>query len=234
MKENDEYNWPDYHREYVGQLNELRKKDGLDFFITHFTANETIIFHDNLHPNWKELYSTIYELKPKSVFEVGCGGCYHIKNIVTILPLLEGNIGGMDLLGDQLRFGISFADLPISIARHLLIGNFTDSEDVKKIAQGYELVYSHAVVMHMGTENAVRTLQNMAKVSYKYILLIEGLVNHENWFDLVKETLPDWEFCVIGNYIDNSILLTKKYSDDKDWEKESWRQEEARLSRVWP
>ena len=126
MKTNDEYRWANYTREYSNQLKEKQRDDKESFFITDFNEkNGEIIFKedDHLNNNWKEIYAAAYNLKPNSIFECGFGGCYHLKNIHTILPDIK--ISGCDLLQTQMDFGIGFSNLPMSIIKNLNVMDFT-------------------------------------------------------------------------------------------------------------
>lgn len=206
MKKNDEYNWPDYTKEYEQQLEDVKIKDGNDFFVTKFDAdNDGIVFYDNLHPNWMEIYYQAWKLKPKSIFECGVGACYHIKNLHTILP--DSEISGIDLLQSQLDLGKKFSDLPDDIFNKLFALDFTSGISIE---DQYEFVYTQAVIMHLSTENARRFLKNMDKICSKNILLIEGVNNHENWPELVADTLPNYTIERTNKYINYGLLLTKK------------------------
>jgi trans-aconitate methyltransferase len=203
-KTEDEYNWAVYTAEYSAQLNEIKRDDNNDFFISTFEQDgDGLSFGGNLHNNWKEIYEMAYRLKPKTILETGCGGCYHIKNLSVLLP--ESEISGCDLLRTQLEFGRTFSELPdrIKTWQH----NMTSGPP----AGQYEFVFSQAVVMHLSTENARLMLSNMKAASTKYVMMVEGVKNHANWYDLVKEVFgPDWEFSQPNKYVTNSILLTKK------------------------
>jgi trans-aconitate methyltransferase len=210
MKQNDEYVWSNYHQEYVGQLEEIKRDDKQDFFITAFQTDflkdKIISFYGNLHPNWMQLYSTVYGLKPASVLEVGCGGCYHLKNIHSVLP--ESEINGVDLLQEQIEFGKKFSFLPESICNNLSVMNFTKEKPERR----FEFVFSQAVVMHLNTENAILVLENMRQTSSKYVFLVEGINNHRNWNEMVKSVFSneEWDFKLTYEFIDYGILLTKK------------------------
>lgn len=203
-KVEDEYNWAVYTAEYSAQLEEIKKFDNNDFFVTNFAGDENgIEFEDKLHPNWMEIYSAAWSLKPKTILETGCGGCYHIKNLHTILPQAE--IFGCDLLRTQLEFGRKFSELPESIKtwQHNMTSGPPEGQ--------YEFVFSQAVVMHLSTDNAKLMLANMKAASTKYVMMVEGVRNHANWYDMVKEVFgPEWEFTQPNKFVDNSILLIKK------------------------
>ena len=85
----DEFSWDKYHNEYAAQILEMKKD--LDLFITEIGGinDNGLIFKDNLHNNWKDLYNLIYQLNPKNIYEVGCGSGQHLYNIHTILPDCE-------------------------------------------------------------------------------------------------------------------------------------------------
>lgn len=206
MKLNDEYHWADYTQEYANQINQIQNEDGNDLFITDWYSNPKdeggIQFVDNLHNNWKELYNTVFKLNPVSVFECGAGGCYHLKNISVLLP--DAKIGGADLLQSQIDYGRELSQLPERI--HV---SQVDLTQPFSMLRKFEFVYSHAVVMHLSTENAKAFMRNMANISSKYIFMVEGVDNHENWYELVKQTLPEYTFELVNNYVPNSILLTR-------------------------
>mgnify|MGYP001561183103 CR=1 FL=1 len=207
-KEKDEYVWSDYPQEYSDQLVQISREDNMDFFI-EFDENGDIKNEDRLHPNWKELYWIVNSLKPKSVFECGMGAGYHAANIRAMCP--ETEIFGCDLLPEQLEKAKEFSKLPQDIIDNVRILDFTKENDLPERA--FEFVYSMAVVMHLSTENARLFLRNMGKISKKYIFMVEGIKNHENWFEMVKETLPEFDFEVTNQYVDNGILLTRKENE---------------------
>ena len=63
--------------------------------ITGYSGDDLIdnelVFNDNLHPNWKELYHMIYKLDVESIFECGCGCAHHLINNQIINPNLIDN-----------------------------------------------------------------------------------------------------------------------------------------------
>lgn len=203
-KERDEYVWANYPAEYSQQLDEIREQDGIDFFIKQDDEGR-IVNMNRLHPNWMELYDTVQALSPKSVFECGFGGGYHLKNIRTLLP--DCHIHGCDLLQEQYQKALMFSELPQDIAYNLVIADMTKEDSV---SGRYDFVYSMAVVMHLSTENAKAFLRNMGKISRKYIFMVEGVKNHANWYEMVAECLPDFTIEMRINWVDNGILLTRK------------------------
>jgi trans-aconitate methyltransferase len=205
-KQEDEYNWKNYTPEYSDQLIGMVKNEGFDFFVKNYEIiNNNPVFHDNLVSNWKEIYSLIYKINPKSIFEFGCGACYHLRNIMTLCP--EIKVSGADYLGTQIEFGKEFIPEGMEFPKNVSVRDLT--EDVSDIPKA-ELVYSQAVVMHLNSEKAVKMIQNMGEVAEKYIIMVEGVRNHENWYDLVNYALPDWKMTLTNNYIDYGIILERK------------------------
>jgi hypothetical protein len=203
MKTNDEYVWENYTKEYSGQLKQIEREDSQTFFITEFEDKDgELIFKDHLHDNWKELYAAAYDLKPESIFECGFGGCYHLKNLNKILTNVK--ISGADLLQTQMDFGVEFSDIPDSIKENMCIMDFSQTSLKYDVGQ-HEFVYSQAVVMHLSTARGRQFLKNMGKISSKYVFLMEGYKNHENFFNMVKECLPDFEFSVVHRHVDNCL-----------------------------
>jgi trans-aconitate methyltransferase len=205
-KQNDEYVWEKYTPEYSGQLKEMVQNDKFDFFVRNYEIVDRIpVFHDNLVANWKELYSLIYTKNPKSVFEFGCGACYHLRNLMTLCP--KTKVSGADYLQSQIDFGKEFIPNDLEFPKNVSVRDLTgDVSDLPKV----ELVYSQAVVMHLNSEKAVKMMRNMGEVSTKYIIMVEGVRNHTDWYDLVRYSLPGWKMSITNNYIDYGILLEKE------------------------
>lgn len=209
IKINDEYNWSEYTKEYSEQIKTIAEKEN-DLFITEYEiVDGEIQFKDKLHNNWKEIYSTAYRLKPKSIYECGCGMGMHLRNLKSILPETT-RIGGCELLPSQVALGMLEYGLYGNIYSNIDYIDFTNTMDVLKFIPKSEFVFSQAVIMHLSTDNALQFLINMGLISTKYIMLVEGVKNHENWYDMVKECLPDFEFQLTSKYIDYGILLTRK------------------------
>lgn len=217
-KLSDEYNWPVYTKEYSEQLQEIKEKDQQHFFVENYALDYnkgklSLRFKDNLHPNWMELYSTAFDLQPTSIFECGCGAGYHLKNLHTIMP--KTYISGCDLLQSQLDLAKTFSDLPDTIYERLRVIDFTEPLNRKPFTNNIgtfiqpEFVFSQAVVMHLSTENAIKFLTNMRNLSSKYVMLIEGVKNHENWNEMVAQVFEGWDMKFTNKYIYNGILLTK-------------------------
>lgn len=207
----DEYNWPVYTREYSGQIAEMEKTagdNGSEFLITDFELKENHIeFKNKLHGNWKEIYTAIHQTKPSSVFECGCGGLYHLKNIKKLFPNVD--VHGCDLLDTQINFGKNKFNVEPEIMNNVRVLNFATPEATKDLSK-YDFVYSHAVMLHLSWDNTKIFMKNMTKIANKNIFFIEGY-KHE-YEEVLKEIdeYNNWEISHPNYFVENSWLLTKK------------------------
>lgn len=170
----DEYNWDVYTQEYSAQAEEAARSghQGSDALVKHSHATpDGIVYKDNLHGNWKGIYSAIHRLKPASVFECGCGGMHHLYNIKTLMPGVE--VYGCDLLQSQLDWGKGFWNIPPHIVKNVKAMDFSKAAATEGMPQ-YDFVYSQAVVMHLSHEKALRFVKNMAMITKKHLYLVEG------------------------------------------------------------
>jgi hypothetical protein len=206
MKENDDNNWATYTTEYMSQIIE-EYRAGRKFFIKDIPIGEKVEFKDNIHANAKQIYTTIHRLKPSSILECGCGGCYNIRNIRMLLPLSE--VHGVDISQGQLSFGKWFSQIG---DEGLSVWDVAD----RPIKRQYELIFTQAVVMHQSTHNAMKMLHNIEMASTKYVLLSENPDHHggiENWLEMIKFAFPSWELTKETDYGVECYLL-KKNNDD--------------------
>ena len=124
---------------------------------------------------------------------------------MTLCPQIE--VSGADYLQSQIDFGKEFIPKDLEFPKNVSVRDLTgDVSDLPKV----ELVYSQAVVMHLNSEKAVKMMRNMGQVSTKYIIMVEGVRNHENWYDLVRYSLPGWKMTITNKYVDYGILLEKE------------------------
>jgi trans-aconitate methyltransferase len=211
MKDKDDNNWKNYTIEYLYQIIETYRDKNNDFFITRFNVvadeggSEWLEFPDNLHPNFMELYETAYFLNPKSILEIGCGGCYHLKNLRHVLPSAE--IHGCDVSPSQISFGKWFSKLPKDIENGLFIMNFAKHKPERQ----YEFIFTQAVVMHQSYDNAMAMMRNVRDASSKYVMMIENPGHHDDWDGMIKDVFgKDWDMGRPSNYIQHAWLFTRK------------------------
>lgn len=208
MKTTDDYNWNDYTKEYSHQmLSEVSRI--WDVLIKKFEINNNVInFYDNLHDNWKEIYHQVVLNNVKSVFECGCGLGHHIRNISTIKSEIE--ISGCDIAQSQIDFGKSFINFDEK-KYNIAITDFSKKNAFMQFNRQYEFVFTQAVTMHLSYDKAKVFVENMIKLSSKYVLLVES--NAHDYEALVAEVLKTNNIIAkvtkTNKYIQHGILIEK-------------------------
>lgn len=200
IQNKDDFEWSEYDKEYSKQITEVEKENTLILPDGKYSIIEGKIVLEELsllplHPNHKLLYETIYDLKPGSLLEVGCGCGDHLANIQKILP--ETEISGCDLLEDQMRFLLS-RHPELKTKANFFIHDITVSPPNTKV----DLVYTQAVIMHIQRNNYhLNALRNMFHASKKYIVLMENWSRHNFYNDIIKiSTEPDFSWKSIYLY----------------------------------
>ena len=215
MKNYDDHNWDSYTSTYEAQLTKEVKGDAnMDMIITDFsTENGELVFNDNLHTNWKEIYHQAYKLGVNSVFECGCGCAHHLINIKKTNPDMVVN--GCDYAKSQINLGYRDYNLAdYDFHERLKVVDMSQPDAVDYLGQ-HEFVYTQAVVMHLAHVKAKRFLRNMNKLASKYILMIEkpsSPYDHD-WAVLIPEIFPEFTRLYDTKYRkdDGCILLERTH-----------------------
>lgn len=207
MKSNDDFDWTKYTKDsYLCEIDKM-EKDNYDFKVNKsYVENDKLIVKDNLHPNWIAIYSTIIEQKVSSVFECGCGGCYHLFNLNKLLPNIE--IAGCDISENQINIAGKSLNIPDNIIKLTKICDF--SQEIKFDIK-YEFVFTQAVIMHLSNNKALQFIKNMKNLSSKYIMMVENQGEHD-FEKLLNESSILNEFDLIDNAYKgvNGMFLIKK------------------------
>ncbi|MFH1905714.1 MAG: class I SAM-dependent methyltransferase [bacterium] len=204
IQNKDDFEWSEYTKEYSKQISEVMKENTLILPDGKYSiVNGKIVLETSLlplHPNHKLLYETIYDLNPNSLLEVGCGCGDHLANIQKMLPEIE--ISGCDLLEDHVRFLLSrHPELKITTTTNLFVHDITISSPSIKV----DLVYTHAVIMHIQRNNRhLNALRNIFYTSKKYIVLMENWGRHNFYEDIRKISKePDFPWESIYLYVND-------------------------------
>ena len=209
MKVKDDYNWEQYTQShYEKELNGNYRNQNIAMIVSDFNiVKNELVMNDNLHPNWKQLYHLIYKLGVKSVYECGCGCAHHLINAKIVNPNLQVN--GCDYSQSQIDLGYKYFNLQkYDFAKNLKVLDFVNVKDVESLGK-HEFVYTQAVTMHLSFENAKKFMENMKKISSKYVFLVEN-INLHDYNKLVGEVFSDWEKIIDNKYINYGILLKRK------------------------
>lgn len=191
IQNKDDFEWSEYNKEYSKQISEVERENTLILPEGKYSIVEGKIVLEPtllpLHPNHKLLYETIYNLKPGSLLEVGCGCGDHLANIQKILSKIE--ISGCDLLESQMRFLLS-RHPELKTKTNLFVHDITVSPPNIKI----DLVYTQAVIMHIHRNNRhLNALRNMFHASKKYIVLMENWSRH-NFYNEIRKISREPDF----------------------------------------
>ncbi len=189
MRLHDNRNWNAYPLEYADQIRELREEYDLLVYAFTYDDNNDLVFRDNLHTNWMDLYNTIYKLGPKTIYEVGCGSGQHLANMQKILP--DTVVSGCDINSEQTKFGRDVLKIDAKIYDNVKTLDFAWTTVPKTLGQTYDVVYSQAVLMHLSHSNALACLKNMLKISNKHVILIENPDDHD--YNSMLNTLHETE-----------------------------------------
>lgn len=177
-KKVDDFVWEEYtDRYYLNEMDEVMA-EGYDFVLKDsYVKYGKIIFKENIHFNSVHLCNDVLNLGVKSVYECGCSCGYQIYNIKVLFPEIE--VAGCDLLLSQKEKCAKKLNIPEYITKNIMIMDFSKENAYKKIGKQYEYVFTNAVIMHLTYDKAVRFVQNMSKISSKYITISENGSAHD-------------------------------------------------------
>lgn len=212
MRKNDNRNWKVYPREYAKQIIEDIIPNH-DMFITSTDIDEDtgkLIFYNNLHANWMDLYSIIFNIYPKTVFEVGCGSGQHLCNVQTILP--NAIVYGCDINSEQMDFGKNVLKIDSDLYKNVQTLDFSLPTVPQSLGKTYDVVYSQSVLMHLSHDKTYSCLRNMLKISNKYVIFVENPADHD--YNTILALLRDTEGYNIDvthpSLFESSLCLVEK------------------------
>lgn len=194
-KTHDDCDWNVVYPEaHYKDMVEIEKNNQFDLPEQHSVIDGKLKYEGKpLLKNAEWLYEKIYELNPKSVFEVGFGYGNHLLSIHRMLPDIE--IAGCDISYNQICNGLNkYSDFVDIYDDYLFAwGDFLHLY----IKQKYDVVYSQAVLMHMATEKSMVSLEKMCSISNKYVICLEGgltIPNTKEWLQKLGNVtfFDDW------------------------------------------
>ncbi len=188
----DDFYWSRYHKNYENQINNAEKLKTLRLSKEDFKIEKGKLKIKNISPpvelNHEVLYEIIYDLKPKSILEVGCGNGDHLLNLQKIMPLKTIKWFGSELLVNQLRF-LSRRNPSLRKTCKLFVHDITTSPIPKEVLKSnkLDLVYTQTVIMHIHKkDNHLKALRNLFSSSNKYVVLMENWTRHNFYEDILK------------------------------------------------
>jgi len=192
----DMFNWSLYSLHYKGELIEAKKTTSIEIKPGDYVLENDRLIKKNwaikpLHLSHRFLYETIMLLRPKSIFEMGCGTGMHLNNLQTLMP--NTTLSGIDLLDNQIKmlrrsFPYLSATIKAADATIPFPENFMPPADI---------AFTQAVLMHIHTNSLhLAALANLFKIGRKYVILMESERTHHYIDDTKKlktEKKVNWE-----------------------------------------
>ena len=207
VKTTHDFNWNNYTRVYSNQLKNMEERKNRDFLVKESKVeNGEIIYMENFHDNWKDIYNLVNKLQPKKVFECGCGAMYHLYNIKKLFPSIQ--VYGCDLLSSQIDLGVNKFGIGQNITKNVKVISFSDPNATNGLGK-YDLVFTHAVMMHIPYAKAKIFLKNMTKISSKYIFLIDSAKHDYSKMLADIGENKKWDITKYNGLAKNPWLLTK-------------------------
>jgi SAM-dependent methyltransferase len=181
----DDFDWKLYNLHYRGEVIDCGKRHTLVLKEGDYVFRDNTLIKSKedilpLHPNHRLLYETMMQLKPASVFELGCGGGDHLHNIGLLIK--NTKLHGVDLSVEQLGFlKERHPDL------NAVINQYDCTLPFPSTFPQVDVAYTQAVLMHIKTGNAhMITLSNLFRMATKQIVLMENWTRHEFVEDIKK------------------------------------------------
>ena len=177
MLSGDDFNWSSYHLHYREEISSISRVNSLVLEIDDFSLRDgklSLVKQNSILPSHHALYESIAILQASSLLEVGCGGGDHLTNLSTIFPTKQ--VLGIDLSKEQIEFAVE---------RHPSLSGKLSVIDISRGAPPQflqsDLVYSHAVLMHISEKGGrfERALENMFSRANNAVVLMENWQQHD-------------------------------------------------------
>lgn len=177
MLSGDDFNWSKYHLHYREEIASTSKSNSLILGHKDFSINGgklTLLKQNSILPSHHALYESIATLKAVSLLEIGCGGGDHLTNLSTVFP--SKLVRGVDLSEKQIAFALE---------RNPALEGSLSVMDISRDAPPQhlrsDLVYSHAVLMHISEKHGrfQAALENMFSLANNAVVLVENWKQHD-------------------------------------------------------
>jgi trans-aconitate methyltransferase len=154
-------------------------------------------------------------LNPREVLEVGCGAGDHLANLKSLIPEVKCN--GVDLLQKQID------SLEIRHPNNNFKLNTLDITNPSCVLPKAELVFTHAVLMHISEKNHrfAIAIENVFNAATKHIVLVENWTQHDFMSEAVRfvEKHPEWKLYYGKSDLDPRarvmVISTEKLKNQK-------------------
>ncbi len=171
---------------------------------------------DNFRLNVQPLISRIYNIKPKSILEVGCG---FGRNI----PFIKGNVPGIERFVG-LEFSKTMLDKSEEYFKVFKSDEFNpnevelinaDARDMPFEDNAFDLVYTHVCLTHIPPKYIKQVTEEIARVSKKWIIHFERFnymyehPNQHRW----SHCLPPFYLCLDWELWEQDIVNKKHFTN---------------------
>jgi SAM-dependent methyltransferase len=204
----DGVNWSAYNGHYLEELKITSKTNTLII-----QKNKVSVINGKLQSidskmkplilSHQLLYETILDLNPGEVLEVGCGAGDHLANLKTLIPEIKCN--GVDLLQKQLD------SLEVRHPRNDFELNTRDITSPNCVLPKVELVFTHAVLMHISEKNHrfANAIENVFESATKHIVLVENWTQHDFMSEALRfvEKHPEWRIYYGKSELDSTARV---------------------------
>jgi len=157
------------------------------------------------------LLKKIEELKPRKVLEIGCGFGKNLKFLLENLSYPPVLIG-FDISNSMVRKAKE------NLHEKVLLG-CGDINLLPFCDQTYDLVFTHATLMHVPEQNIKKAIHELERVAKQYLIIIE-----ETYWSIGKSqgfTLKPNDYTFIYDYEDLlthcGLLIEEKRVEKGDW-----------------
>jgi SAM-dependent methyltransferase len=177
MLSGDDFNWSKYHLHYREEIASTSKENSLILGQNDFSINGaklSLLKQNSIAPSHHALYESIAILNAVSLLEIGCGGGDHMTNLTTVFP--SKVIRGVDLSKEQITFAL---ERNPALSGSLSLVDI--SRDTPPQSLQSDLVYSHAVLMHISEKDGrfQTALENMFSLATNAVVLVENWRQHD-------------------------------------------------------
>jgi len=157
------------------------------YFYRRFLAD---LWQYRFFPQHRWLIKQIRQLKPESILEAGCGFGRNLKFLLK--NGISVSLTGIDISRPLLTLAQKKLDRRVKLVRANLL-------HLPFVANRFDLVFTHGVLMHLKPADLPRALQELVRVSKRYLILIEEIrprprrLNYFTWahdYDKIIAGLP--------------------------------------------
>ncbi|MEK7622680.1 MAG: class I SAM-dependent methyltransferase [Patescibacteria group bacterium] len=154
-------------------------------------------WQQQIFPQHRWLLTKIKALKPRSIFEPGCGFGRNLSYLIK-----QG-------IKPSILTGADFAFQPPDSIKFV-------RANVLKLpfpADNFDLVFTHGLLMHLKPQNLVKAMSELIRVSKKYLILIEevrsrpGQLNYFTWAHDYEKLIRQFKLKVLESHLDKQLKL---------------------------